>query len=181
MKNWRFAGIDDSFNEDKCCLVGCVTCGSYVEGFMYEEISVDGLDSTDKIIRMLNRSKFKVQLKCVFLGGITFGGFNIVDIKEVYEKTKIPVIVVIRKIPNLEEFFKAMENLKDSEKRKEIARNAGKIFKLGQVYVQLAGINIDKARRFLEMAIIKGNIPEPLRIAHLAASAIIHGESRGKA
>ncbi len=181
MKSWRFAGIDDSFREDKCCLVGCVTCGGYVEGFMYEEISVDGLDSTDKIVRMLNRSKFKIQLKCVFLGGITFGGFNVADIKEIYEKTGIPVIVVMRKMPNLEEFFSAMENLKDSEKRKEFAKRAGRIFKLDQVYVQLAGINIDEARRFLEVATIKGNIPEPLRIAHLAASAIIHGESRGKA
>ncbi len=181
MKNWRFAGIDDSFSDDKCCLFGCVTCGGYVEGFMYEEIAVDGLDSTEKIVKMLLRSKFREQLKCVFLGGITFGGFNVADIREIYEKTGIPVIVIMRKMPNMEEFFRAMNNLPNAEKRKSIAMRAGKVYRIASLFVQLAGINVDEAEKYIEIATVKGNIPEPLRIAHLAASAVIHGESKGKA
>ena len=99
MKKWRFLGIDDSFNEKKCCLVGCVTCDGYVEGFMYAEIEVDGLDATEKVIKMIKRSKFKDQIRCIFLPGLTFGGFNIVDIQRACNDIGIPVIVVMRRKP----------------------------------------------------------------------------------
>ncbi len=181
MKNWRFAGIDDSFDATKCCLFGCVTCGGYVEGFMYEEITVDGLDATEKIVRMIARSKFKNQLRCIFLSGITFGGFNVADIEEINERTGIPVVVVMRKMPDMAEFYAAMRNVSEYERRREIAMRAGEVFEVGNVYIQIAGVELDEARNLLKAATIKGNIPEALRIAHLAASAVIHGESRGKA
>ncbi len=160
MKNWRFAGIDDSFSDDKCCLFGCVMCRGYVEGFMYEEITVDGLDSTEKIVKMLLRSKFREQLKCVFLGGITFGGFNVADIREIYEKTGIPVIVIMRKKPNMEEFFRAMNNLPNAEKRKSIAMRAGKVHKLASLFVQLAGIDVDEAEKYIVFFLIKRRPPK---------------------
>ncbi len=180
MKNWRFAGIDDSFNEKKCCLVACVTSGNYIEGFMYTEVSVDGLDSTEKIVRMIKRSKFREQLKCIFLSGITFGGFNVADIKKIYEETNIPVVVVMRRKPNLHEFLKAVENLDEADKRKKIISRAGKIRRAEDIYVQLAGLELEEAREFIKISTVKGKIPEALRIAHLVASAIIHGESRGR-
>ena len=43
------------------------------------------------------------------LDGLAFGGFNLIDIQEVYEKTKLPVIVVVRDKPNLEEIKKALQ------------------------------------------------------------------------
>jgi hypothetical protein len=180
MKNWRFVGIDDSFDDRRCCLVGCVTSGPYVEGFMYAEVSIDGLDSTEKIVKMVTKSKFKEQLKCIFLSGITFGGFNVADIQKINETTGIPVIVVLRKMPNMNEFFSAVENLADHEIRKEIIKKAGEITKINEIFVQLAGIKIDEARELLKAATFKGKIPEALRIAHLIATAIIHGESRGR-
>lgn len=180
MKKWRFLGIDDSFDDRRCCLVGCVVCSGYVEGFMYSEIAVDGLDATDKIISMILRSKFRNQIKCIFMPGITFGGFNIADIHEVHAKTGIPVVVVMRRKPRMDEFFSAMENVDNTEVRKRIVEKAGEIYKLGSLYLQLAGIELEKAEEFLRAATVKGNIPEAVRVAHLAASAIIHGESRGK-
>ncbi len=180
MKKWRFLGIDDSFDDRKCCLVGCVVCDGYVEGFMYSEIAIDGLDATEKIISMILRSKFRDQIKCIFLPGITFGGFNIVDINKVHAKTGIPVVVVMRREPRMDEFYSAMENVDNAEARRKIAERAGKIYKSGSLYLQLAGIELEKAEEHIKAATVKGNIPEAVRIAHLAASAIIHGESRGK-
>ncbi|MEM2086254.1 MAG: DUF99 family protein, partial [Archaeoglobaceae archaeon] len=97
MKNWRVLGIDDSFSKEFCCIVGCVMSGRNIEGFMFEEISVDGFDSTEKIVNMVKRSKFFNQLKCLFLGGITFGGFNVADISKINEQTGIPVVVVMNR------------------------------------------------------------------------------------
>ena len=180
MKIWRFAGIDDSFNGNKCYIVGCVTANFYVEGFMCSEIKIDGLDSTDKIISMIRRSKFREQIKCIFLNGITFGGFNVADIQRIYKETGIPVIVVLRRRPNMEEFLRVAEKLHDSEKRIRIIKRAGEIFEVNGLFVQLAGIELDNAKRYLKAATFKGKIPEALRIAHLAASAFVHGESKGK-
>ncbi len=180
MKLWRFLGIDDSFNERKCCIFGCITSGNYVEGFMYDEIEIDGFDSTEKIVKMVLKSKFREQIKSIFLGGITFGGFNIADIQEISIKTGIPVIVILRRHPDFDEFFNAIRNLPDAEKRYEIALKAGKIYKLRDIFVQIAGINLSEAEKLINASIIKGKIPEALRIAHLAASAVIHGESKGR-
>ncbi len=180
MKVWRFAGIDDSFNGRKCYIVACVTSSFYVEGFMCSEIAIDGLDSTDKITTMIKRSKFREQIKCLFLNGITFGGFNVADIQRIYRDTRIPVVVVLRRKPNMDEFMKVAEKLRDSEKRIRIIKRAGEIYEVNGLFVQLAGIDLEDAKKYLKAATLKGKIPEPLRIAHLAASAFVHGESRGK-
>lgn len=180
MKKWRVVGIDDSFSKDFCCLVGCVMSGRNVEGFIYEEISVDGLDSTEKILKMITKSKFYDQIKVIFLSGITFGGFNIVDISEIYSKTSIPVIVVMNRKPNLDEFYSALKNFKDFEKRIDIVKRAGEIFQIDDIYTQLCGLSVEDAKRMLEMNKFEGKIPEALRLAHLIASAIVHGESKNR-
>ncbi len=180
MKLWRFAGFDDSFKGDRGCIFGCVMSGSYVEGLMFSEIEVDGLDATEKIVGMLNRSKFAKQIKCIFLPGITFGGFNVADIRAIWEQTGIPVVVVMRRKPRIEEFKRAAMKLHRGEERMRIIERAGEIHKVSSLYVQLAGITVRDAEAYIEMCRVKGSIPEPLRIAHLAASAVIHGESKGK-
>lgn len=179
MKNWRIAGIDDSFSGDFCCLVCCVMSGRIVEGFMYEEISVDGLDSTEKIVSMIRRSKFYRQLKVIFLDGITFGGFNVADVQEIYERTGIPVVVVMNRMPRIEEFEKALKNFDDCEERLRIVRRAGEIWHTGEIFIQFRGLSYEDALKFIKMNTFNGKIPETIRLAHLVASAIVHGESKG--
>ncbi|MDW8013928.1 MAG: DUF99 family protein [Archaeoglobaceae archaeon] len=173
-------GFDDGFKSEKACVVGCVLCGKYVEGFMFSEIEVDGLDATEKIVKMLKRSKFFKQIKCIFLPGITFAGFNVVDIEQVWESTGSPVVVVMRREPRKEEFLSAASKLKDGIERLKIVEKAGEIKKIEDLFVQLAGIDLVEAKEFLKACTFKGKIPEPVRIAHLVASAVIHGESKGK-
>lgn len=180
MKNWRLAGIDDSFSRDFCCLVCCVMSGRNVEGFIYEEIVVDGLDSTEKIVKMIRKSKFYEQLKALFLSGITFGGFNVADVREIYEKTRVPVVVVMNRMPNLEEFYEALKNFEDCDKRLEIVKRAGEIKEVGSLYIQHTGVSYEEAMKMIRMNTFSGKIPETLRIAHLVASAIVHGESRSR-
>ncbi|MEM0214367.1 MAG: DUF99 family protein [Archaeoglobaceae archaeon] len=180
MKSWRVVGIDDSFSKDFCCLVGCVMSGRSIDGFMFERISVDGFDSTEKIVTMLKRSKFFRQLRCVFLGGITFGGFNIADIKEIHEKTGIPVVVVMGKEPNMEEFRSALKNLNGFEQRIAIVERAGEIYRYGNLFLQFSGLNFEDAKKIVDANVWRGKFPEALRIAHLVASAVVHGESKNR-
>lgn len=178
MKNWRVVGIDDSFSKDFCCIVGCVMSGRNIEGFMFEEISVDGFDSTEKILSMVRRSKFFNQLKCIFLGGITFGGFNVADISKIHEQTGIPVVVIMNRKPNMDEFKSALRNLNGYEERLAMVERAGEIYNLGSLFVQICGSSLEEVRKLIEINTWRGKIPEALRIAHLVASAIVHGESR---
>jgi hypothetical protein len=181
MKEWRFVAFDDGFKDKLAWIVGCITAGTYVESFLFDTIEVDGLDATPKIISSILKSKFKNQLKCIFLSGITLGGFNVADIHEIYEKTKTPVVVVMRKIPNFDEIFKALENVNGAELKREIMKRAGKIHEISEgLYAQTAGCNVDDAKLFIEASVSKGKIPEALRIAHLIASAIVHKESKGR-
>ncbi len=46
--------------------------------------------------------------------------------------------------------------------------------------VSCAGIDIEQAVKLLDAAIVRGNYPEPLRLAHIFAGALTMGESRGK-
>ena len=185
MKQWRFVAFDDGFagfNSEKACIVGCITAGTYVESFLFDIIEIDGLDVTQKIASLVLKSKFRNQLRCIFLSGITFAGFNIADIHEIHRKTEIPVVVVMRKQPNLNEMLNALKNVSDREKRAEILKKAGKVHKISEgLYVQTAGCSVDEARLFVKASVVKGNIPEALRIAHLVASAIIYGESKKRA
>ncbi|WP_457548582.1 endonuclease dU [Archaeoglobus sp.] len=178
MKLWRVVGFDDSFKGDLAYIVGCVTCKDYVEGFLIDRIEVDGWDVSEKIVELISNSKFYKQIRCVLLSGITFAGFNIADLEFIHERLGIPVVVVLEKYPNFEKIEKALRNLEEFEKRIELVKKAGKVRKVGRVLVQLKGCDLEFAEKILKLTTRKGKTPEPLRIAHLVASALIHGESR---
>jgi len=93
--------------------------GDYLDGAFKTEVSIDGMDATKILIKLLNKSRHKEQLRVVMLKGITFGGFNMIDISKIYDRTKLPVIVVNRKKPNLEKIKKALKHFKDFKKRWE--------------------------------------------------------------
>lgn len=181
MKKWRFAGFDDGFNsfeDPKAYIVGCITAGTYIEGFLSSYIGIDGLDVTSTIINLINSSRFREQLKCIFLSGITFAGFNIADINHIYHQTNIPVAVIMNKTPDFEAIDNALQNVKQREKRKEILRKAGDIHSIENLFVQVAGCSLEEAQEFIQTSTIKGKQPEPIRISHLVASSLVYGESR---
>ena len=48
---------------------------------MHTHVAIDGFDATEQIASMINSSPHCKQLRLVMLNGITFAGFNVVDIK----------------------------------------------------------------------------------------------------
>lgn len=184
-KEIRLLGIDDApfnkFKDKKTLIVGVFfRGGSIVDGVLSEVVEVDGTDSTAKIIGMVKQSKFYPQLRAIMMKGLAVGGFNMIDIKAVSSKTKVPVIVVMRKLPNTKKMKKAMIKLGKKSSIKFMAR-AGKIHKLDNIYIQFSGITLAKAKEIIKISSTHGHIPEPIRIAHLMAGGITLGQSRGKA
>jgi len=188
-KEVRILGIDDApFNKecDKKVLVTATVFrgGSYLDGLLSCYVQVDGDDATAKLISLIKKTKHLEQLQCVMINGIALGGFNVIDINQLSKKTKLPIIVVIRRIPNLHKIKKALKKIKATYKVK-LLKKAGKIYpvkiKKKHVYIQVAGINLELATQVVKLTAIHSLIPEPIRVAHLIASGIILGESRGRA
>lgn len=181
----RIIGIDDSpfkkFTKGNILVIGTIfRGGTLLDGILTTKVSIDGNNSTKKLIQMINSSKFKPQLRCILLNGIALGGFNVVDIQELYKRTKIPVIVVIRKYPNFKRIEETLKKINKQRKYKLIQK-AGPVEKVGKIYIQRKGITIKKAKEILKLTCTRSLIPEPIRVAHLIAGGIIKGESKGKA
>ena len=184
-KEIRVIGIDDSpfdkFKDKKILIVGVVMRGgSWIDGVLSTKVDVDGSDSTRKIAAMMNKCKFKPQLQCIFLNGIAVAGFNVIDVKELNKKTNLPVIIVIRRMPDIENIKKTLIKIKRQQKIKLIEK-AGNVVQVNGIYTQLTGIDLEDAKKILKIVCTRSLIPEPLRLAHLIASGVILGESRGRA
>lgn len=179
----RVLGVDDGVftphSKGLVPVVGVVFRGGYwLDGVMHTRVRVDGFDATDKIASMILNSPHYKQLRVVMLNGVTFAGFNVVDIKELNEKTRLPVITVTRDKPDLKEIRAALRNLPKSEERWKTILNTGETFevptrtKSEKVYVQIAGILEEDAKKILRLTSTRSSIPEALRVAHLIASGI---------
>ncbi len=184
-KEIRIVGIDDApfnkFKKGRVLVVGAVfRGGSYLDGILSTKVSIDGNNATKKITEMINKCKFKPQLQCIFLDGIAVAGFNVIDIKQLSKKTKLPVIVIIRRKPDIKTIKEILIKLNKANKIK-LLEKAGSVIPVGKIYIQLTGLSIEKAKEILKITCTRSLIPEPVRIAHLIASGITYGESRGKA
>ena len=184
-KEIRVIGIDDApfnkFKKGNVLVVGTIFRGGlWLDGILSTKVSIDGNNSTKNITEMINKCKFKPQLQCIFLDGIAVGGFNIIDVKQLSKKTKLPVIVIIRRKPNIKKIKETLIKIKKKNKIK-LLEKAGSVIPIGKIYVQLTGLSIENAKEILKVVCTRSLIPEPVRIAHLIASGITYGESRGKA
>lgn len=179
----RVLGVDDGVftphAEGLVPVVGVVFRGGYwLDGVMHTKVEVDGFDATSKIASMILNSPHYKQLRVIMLDGVTFAGFNVVDIKKLNMETKLPVIAVTREEPNFAEIREALKNLPKSEERWKTMQNAGEIFEVStrseseKIYMQISGVFEEDARKILRLTSTRSSIPEALRVAHLIASGI---------
>ena len=196
-KEFRILGIDDApfkKTDKECLVVGTVfRGGNYMDGLLSTKVKVDGDDATEKILNMVKKSKHLSQLQCIMLDGIAVAGFNVIDIKKLNKLTGLPVIVITRKKPNMKKIIRALKkaNEKNKKSENEVKKKLAMIKKAGNVhevelknkkiYFQCSGISEEKAREIIRLSSSHALVPEPIRIAHLIASGIVLGESRGRA
>jgi endonuclease V-like protein UPF0215 family len=179
----RILGVDDGkfvpHAKGQALVIGVVYRGGYwLDGVIHTRIAIDGLEATERITSMIIGSAHYKQLRVIMLNGITFAGFNVVDIKKLNLDTGLPVIAVTREKPDLAEIRMALKNLPESEKRWKSVLNAGEIHEVTtrsgreKIYMEVAGINTEEAQKIVRLTSTRSSIPEPLRVAHLIASGI---------
>ncbi|NJE29953.1 DUF99 family protein [Thermococcus sp. 18S1] len=184
----RVVGFDDgtfSFSSklqrEKTILIGVVMKGSQeVVGVLSRWITVDGNDATEAMIDAIGSSRFK-DLRLILLKGITYAGFNVVDLERLHGETGLPVIVVVRKRPDIGAMEAALrKHFPDAEERLRLLKKAPPLVEMipEKLYFQAVGVDEKTAVEVIRATTRTGLTPEPLRLAHMIASAVITGESK---
>jgi hypothetical protein len=184
-------GVDDGMfiphTKGKVDVIGVIYRGGYwLDGVMRTEVAVDGMDATEKIASMIKESPHYSQIRVVVLDGITFAGFNVVDIEELFKRIDLPVIAVTREKPDLLQIKRALDNLPESKRRWQAIESAGKIMKVKTrnaeeaIYMQIVGVSQNDAEKILKNTSTRSNIPEALRVAHIIASGLADQKKRFK-
>jgi endonuclease V-like protein UPF0215 family len=184
----RVLGIDDSpfeFGTGNALVVGAlVRIPNYIEGVMKTEVVVDGTDSTEKIVEMVSESRYREQIKSILIDGIALAGFNLIDIELVHAELEIPILTITRDRPDLDRMKSAlMKHFDDWRQRYDlIARRELRqiVTEHNPLYASGLGLDWTEFEEIVRVSTVRGVVPEPLRIAHLIASAMTRGESYGR-
>jgi len=163
-------------------VVGVVCSGVRVDGVLRGHVRRDGANSTRVLSRLLQSSPFDEHARAVLLQGITLAGFNVVDIHALADALARPVLVVMRRKPDLPAIEHALSTrVRGGTQKWRLIERAGVPEALGGLYVQRAGLGRPEAEALLTRTTAVGRIPEALRVAHLIAGGLETGVSRGRA
>lgn len=184
-KEARFIGIDDApfnkFKDKSTLVIGTIfRGGDILDAVLSTAIEIDGSDATEKITSLINKCKYKPQLQGILLDGIAVGGFNVIDVHQLHKKTKLPILIVLRRFPNYNKIYSALKKIKLDDKIPLIEK-LRKPEKVDKIYIQRIGLTSKKAKKILELTCTRSFIPEPIRIAHIIGAGIRTGESKGRA
>lgn len=187
MPSRRFSnviGFDDApFPRDyqgNVKVVGAVFANLRFDGVIIGEIEKDGSDAAEKLTKLVAESKFAEHTQLIMLQGVTFAGFNVVDIFYVNKRLGLPVMIVSRNLPNMVSIRKALyTQILGGKKKWALIEKLGPMEPVGKIYIQQVGLTAKQATSVVEHFAIHSHIPEPLRTAHLIAGAIADGQSRG--
>lgn len=184
----RVLGIDDGpfkFSDESVPIIGVVMRGGYLEGVMRSWVKVDGDEATQAVIDMIEGSRYRQQVRILMLNGIALGGFNVVDLDEVNKKTGIPCISITREKPDYDAMDKVLRTKFDDHERRLAIVGKDDLMTVDTghkpLYARAHGIDEKEARSIIVRSILRGALPEPLRVAHIIATAFVKGESKGNA
>jgi hypothetical protein len=163
-------------------IVGAVLTRTRLDGVVIDRVRRDGANATARVAAMVRGSPFHAHAQAVMLNGIALAGFNVVDVAALHAALDRPVLVVARRAPDLGAIRRALETRVPGGARKwRLIERAGPMEPVEGVWVQRAGISLASAARLVRESRVVGLVPEPLRIAHLVAGALVRGVSHGGA
>jgi endonuclease V-like protein UPF0215 family len=163
-------------------VVAVAFAGPTIEGVLSTRVRRDGADATRALAACIGSSRYAAHTRVVLLQGIALAGFNVVDIHGLHVELGIPVLVVARRRPRLEAIKGALlDRVPGGARKWALIEKAGPMEPAAGVMVQRAGISLEDATTVVERFAVHGNVPEPLRVAHLIAGGVTTGHSRGRA
>jgi endonuclease V-like protein UPF0215 family len=184
----RILGIDDSpfkFGEGKSLIIGAlVRVPNYLEGVMRSEVTIDGSDASEVVIDMVSRSRYKDQIRAIMFDGIALAGFNVLDLESIHSSLGVPVLSVTRDEPDFENMKSAlMKHFADWRERYSLLTKL-ELRRIrtehNPLVVSGVGLSWKEFEEIVSISTVRGVVPEPVRMAHLIATAMAKGESHGR-
>ena len=178
-------GIDDGPFEkgqpEPVPIVGVMMEGSeVVESVATTRFPVDGADATDFLASWISGLRSRPSLHAVMLGGVTIAGLGTIDLRQLSARLGVPVLSVTRRDPQHSRIEEALEAAPLVD-RISITRGSPRAERIRDgLFVAFAGVDRAGCEQLIGATTGKSNLPEPLRLAHLVARAMVTGESRGR-
>jgi len=162
-------------------LVGVTMEGpDLVEAVSITEFPVDGENVTDFLAGWIESLRVKPALQGVLFGGITIAGLAVIDVHALSTQLGVPVVIVNRREPSDGRLIEALKSAGLGHRCATLERAPTAQCVNGRIYAASAGGDPAGAASLVQATLGKSDLPEPLRIAHLIARAIVTGESRGR-
>ncbi len=169
------AFIPDRRMKQRTILVAVLFRGYRIHAVRIGRIEVDGRDA-DRVLRSMLKN---LRVEVILLSGISFAGFNLIDIAKLARETGRPVIAVSGKEPENRAVERALRaHFADWKERLKIVRAAGKIncFKSvaeePELYFEVKGASRSFAERVVGSYAYISRLPEPIRVAGILAKGL---------
>ena len=153
-----------------------MTLPDRLEAVRVGRVRVDGQDATARVARLIAQLPGRDGVRAVLLDGAVVGGFNVVDLDAVARAAGVPVVAVTRRPPDFARIRAALRRWfpRTAARRWAVLRRHRLVrVPTGGVplWAAAAGCPTRDAIRLVRRCAVRGYWPEPLRLAHLVASA----------
>ncbi len=179
-------GIDDGpfekgQREDAPIVGVMMECPDIVESVSIRSFPVDGEHATRFLGDWILSLRCRSSLQAVILGGITLAGLGVVDVPGLARRISLPVLVANRRDPERSRLVEALASAGLPDRIPLVERTPRSVRVRDGLHLAFAGISRPEAETILRASLAKAALPEPLRVAHLIARALVLGDSVGRA
>jgi endonuclease V-like protein UPF0215 family len=174
-KGIRVLGIAETFKKfsKKSILAGVVMRRDLIiDGMAYATATIGGDDATQSIISM-HAILAREDINCILIDGLVISMYNIIDGGQVAGETGLPVIAItFEESDGLEDIIKShfgnwQDKIAQYQKlgsREKVTLKTGK-----SLFIRCWSVNQRRALAVLNSFTRQGSIPEPIRVAKIAA------------
>lgn len=177
----RALGVAESFRpKDRVSTLAGVVMRSdlVIDGFALGKLHVSGSDATEGVLDLFYKLE-RNDINSVLLAGSVLSLYNIVDIEELHEKLKLPIVALSfrKSSSNLASNIRSRFEKSAAEEKIALLKKLGasRTMKLATGYftfARTAGINSAESKRLLDRFTLQGAIPEPIRVAKLLVRSV---------
>lgn len=175
----RALGIAESFRgRSRSVLAGVVMRRDLlIDGVAFGEVTVGGTDATRGVIELYRKLR-RCDINFLMLGGCVIAWYNIIDPAELFNACGVPVIVVT---------YEDSEGLEDDIRRhfpgdterlsayRRLGQRRGVKLHTGyEIYIRSWGLDGRTDEILCQQFTHVGKVPEPIRVARLAARAMLN-------
>ncbi|HXZ90676.1 MAG TPA: DUF99 family protein [Candidatus Dormibacteraeota bacterium] len=175
----RIVGVDGGAvsggRQGRTVLVAALLEGPRIIDVRLGEIEVDGRDAQRVLLSLLSTLSYDF----VMLSGVSFGGFNLVDIKLLARKVGKSVIAVIREKPDNKAVRDALrKHFDDWKQRWRAVKDAGRLYSCKplvdepKLYFEVGGGSPALAKKVIIASSTISRLPEPVRVAGILARGL---------